>query len=152
MHRVSMRRTGACLVLTVLLVACESVGIGTIDPSAPRVVPAVGPDAALVQTTGAADAMTPGVEGSVLFVRLVAPGGGVVLDRPSAWPSDRERVPPGEYAMTVYFRGCNGNCGMLEGEDRFCIHDITLAPNDRLEVHVEPNQLEPGSICTLDEA
>ena len=124
----------------------------TIDPSAPRVVPDVGDDAAVVATFAAEDSLTPGVEGSVLFVRLTDPGGMLVLDRPFEWPRDEQLVPPGDYTMLVYFRGCNGNCSMLSGEFPVCEHEITLNAGDRLGIGVEPSNFRPGSTCTIGPA
>jgi hypothetical protein len=124
-----------------------------IDPTAPRVVPQVGDDAAVIETSAPEDFLTPGVEGSVLFVRLTDPAGALVLDRPFDWPRDQQRVPPGDYTMLLYFRGCEGNCSRLSREDDpFCEHEISLAADDRLRIAIESRDLGPGLTCTIGPA
>ena len=80
--------------------------------------------------------MTPGLEGSVLFVRLTDPGGVVVLDAEFEWPEASRSVPAGTYDASAYFRVCGGNCGNLDpGEMTICTSDdITLAAGDTLLV------------------
>ena len=120
-----------------------------LDLTAANVVPWVLFDSAVIETTASDDAMTPGVEGSVLFVRMVDDGGATVLDRPFDWPADEQRILAGRYDLTVYWRGCSGNCGQLDGEDRFCEHDVTVAAGGRIRVAITPSQLAPGSQCTV---
>ena len=120
-----------------------------LDSTAANVVPWVLFDGAVIETTGSGDAMTPGVEGSVLFVRMVDDDGTTVLDRPFEWPADEQRISPGRYDLTVYWRACSGNCGQLDGEDRFCEHDETVAAGGRIRVAITPSQLAPGSQCTV---
>jgi len=120
-----------------------------LDSTAANVVPWVLFDGAVIETSGSGDAMTPGVEGSVLFVRMVDDGGTTVLDRPFDWPADEQPISAGRYDLTVYWRGCNGNCGQLEGEDRFCDHDVTVATGGRIRVAITPSNLAPGSQCTV---
>ena len=121
-----------------------------LDATAANIVPFVIFDAAVIETSGAEDAMWPGLEGAVLFVRLVDERGVTVVDRPIDWPSDRQPVPPGDYALTAYFRTCSGNCSILDGEDRFCEHDLVLSPKHVVEVHIVPSNLLPGSTCSID--
>lgn len=120
-----------------------------LDSTAANVVPWVLFDGAVIETTGSRDAMTPGVEGSVLFVRLVDDGGTMVLDRPFDWPADEQRISPGRYDLTAYWRTCVGNCSNLDGEDRFCEHDVTVAAGGRIRVGITTSQLAPGSQCTV---
>ena len=122
---------------------------GPLDPSAAHIVPRTGNDAAVLETTAAADAMLPGVEGSVLFVRLVDAEGTTILDRAFAWPSDRQHIPPGAYGLTVYWRGCVGNCGNLDPESPFCTDEIAVAAMGRVVIDIVPRQLQPGSSCTV---
>ena len=123
---------------------------GGLDPDAARIVPATGPDAATVATTAEPDSRMPGLEGSVLFIRLTSPDGGIVLDRPFEWPSDEQFVPPGDYTITAYMRGCNGNCEKLSGESPpICEGNVHLGAEDRVVVHVIPRDFKPGTECTI---
>ena len=120
-----------------------------IDPDAANVVPRTGNDAASVVTSAAADSRPPGVEGSVLFIRLTAPDGTIVLDRPFDWPSDAQNVPPGDYALTAYWRACGGNCSNLDPESEFCAHNVSLGAGSRVVVDIVPRELAPGSQCAV---
>lgn len=120
-----------------------------LDSTAANVVPWVLFDGAVIETTASDDAMTPGVEGSVLFVRMVHDGGTTVLDRPFDWPADEQRISPGRYDLTAYWRTCVGNCSNLDGEDRFCEHDVTVAAGGRIRVGISTSQFAPGSRCTV---
>lgn len=152
--RVRLRQLICLLLLGTLGAAC---GLGSVpgdswglDSDAANVVPRTGADAASVVTSAPADSRTPGVEGSILFIRLVAPDGTVVLDRPFDWPTDEQRVPPGNYGLSGYWRTCSGNCGSLDPEAPFCDANVTLAPGSRVVVDVVPRDLAPGSGCTVD--
>ena len=120
-----------------------------LDSTAANVVPWVLFDGAVIGTMGFPDAETPGVEGAVLFVRLVDDGGTMMLDRPFDWPADEQRVPAGSYDLTAYWRTCSGNCGQLDDEDRFCERDVTVAAGGRIRVSITPGNLAPGSECTV---
>ena len=139
---------GVALILMLGLVPRSWQGL-PLDPSAANVVPFVGLDSAIIETVGAEEGLTPGVEGSVLFVRLVSPEGSTVLDRPFEWPADQQRISPGQYALNVYWRGCNGNCGDLSDENSFCEEGVSVASGGRIRVTVTPSQLSPGSQCTV---
>jgi hypothetical protein len=120
-----------------------------LDPTAANIVPIVLFDTATVETEGSDGAILPGVEGSVLFVRLMDEKNTTVLDRPFEWPSDQQRISPGRYALSVYWRGCVGNCGQLDGEDRFCEQDVSVSAGGRIRVFVTPRSLAPGSQCSV---
>jgi hypothetical protein len=150
-------RAGKFLAMLSLTLVATSCGFGAygpweLDPDAANIVPITGPDAASVVTAAPPDSMTPGVEGSVLFIRLIDPAGTTVLDRPFEWPSDEQSVPPGDYTLTAYWRGCNGNCGNLSSESPICQGEVSLTANDRVVGHVIARDLMPGSECTIDEA
>lgn len=85
----------------------------------------------------------------MLFVRLIDLRGGTILDRPFEWDADRQTIPSGRYAMTVYYRVCDANCGNLDDESPICSADVTVAPGDRIDVHVTGRSLEPGTGCTI---
>jgi hypothetical protein len=89
------------------------------------------------------------VEGSVLFVRLTDSAGKIVLDRPFNWPSDQQPVPPGDYTMVIYWRGCNGYCGYLSAESPFCEEEVSVQSRDRLVINVMPSEFVPGSTCSI---
>jgi len=110
-----------------------------LDPSAANVAPKVGPDHAMLETSVAPDTLPPGIEGAVLFVRLVDAAGTTVLDRPFAWPADARAVRPGNYALTAYFRGCDGSCTQLSGESDFCQADLWAKSGDVIKVEVVPS-------------
>ena len=120
-----------------------------LDPDAANVVPRTGDDAASVVTSAAADSRPPGVAGSILFIRLTARDGKIVLDRPFDWPSDAQDVPPGDYALTAYWRACGGNCSNLDPESEFCAHSVSLGADSRVVVDIVPRELAPGSQCAV---
>jgi hypothetical protein len=120
-----------------------------LDPTAANTVPFVLFDTATIETEGSEDAILPGVEGSVLFARLVHQNGATVLDRPFEWPSDKQAIPPGRYALTVYWRTCVGNCGRLDGESPFCKQDVSVPAGGRIHVFVTPRNLAPGFSCSV---
>ena len=120
-----------------------------LDSSAANVVPWVLFGGGVIETMGFPDAEAPGVEGAVLFVRMVDDDGMTVLDRQFDWPADEQRISPGSYDLTAYWRTCSGNCGQLDGEDRFCEHDVTVAAGGRIRVSITPGNLAPGSECTV---
>lgn len=120
-----------------------------LDPSAANVVPAGGPNPATLVTTAPPDTMSPGVEGSVLFIRLVDGANRTILDRPFDWPGDRQAFPPGSYTLIAYWRGCDGNCGNLSGESPFCRRPLEAAPGARITVTILPGNLAPGSTCQV---
>jgi hypothetical protein len=120
-----------------------------LDPTAADVVPFVAFDAAVVETVAAGNGRTPGIEGSVLFVRMVSDVGATVLDRPFDWPTDQQRISPGRYALTVYWRTCSGNCGHLDPENRFCEQNVSVSAGGRIRVLVIARELIPGSECQI---
>lgn len=153
-----MTRRRIVLAAGVLGVAWLVVALGLIprymdgtwlDPTAANIVPFVLFDTATIETEGSEGAILPGVEGSVLFVRLVDEDGATVLDRPFEWPTDRQPIAPGRYALTVYWRGCVANCGRLDNEDRFCEQDVSVTAGRRIHVFVIPSNLAPGSQCSV---
>jgi hypothetical protein len=151
----NLRRTALAVgVLVAGLVAAVGSGMRfrdglPLDSTAANVVPWVLFGGAVIETMGFPDAEPPGVEGAVLFVRMVDDDSMTVLDRPFDWPSDAQRISPGRYDLTVYWRTCSGNCGQLDGEDRFCERDIAVAAGGRIRVSITSGNLAPGSRCTV---
>ena len=142
-------RLGLVALALVGCVGLDPYGYGPLDPDAANIVPRTGFDAATVVTTAPPNSIPPGVEGSVLFIRLVDRDGDVVLDRPFAWPSDKQSVPSGDYTLVAYWRVCDGNCGNLSGESPICEGEVTLAAGDRVVVDVIGRNLAPGSECSI---
>jgi len=120
---------------------------GPLDPSAANVVPWSGGDHAMLETSVPPNTLPPGIEGAVLFLRLVDPQRQTILDRPFQWPADSQAIPPGRYALTAYWRGCNGNCWYLSQESDFCQKDVVAAPGSTIRVKVVP-----GWHCTISGA
>ncbi len=110
-----------------------------LDPSAANVVPNSGADHATLETSVPPNTLAPGLEGAVLFVRLVDPQGQTALDRPFEWPADSQAIPPGSYALTTYWRGCDGSCSRLSAESDFCQADVVAAPGSTIKVKVVPS-------------
>lgn len=123
-----------------------------LDPDAANIVPIVGLDAARITVSSPPDTHPPGVEGSVLFVRLTDIHGGRILDRPFSWSSDEQPVPPGDYHVTVYMRVCDANCGNLDPEGEICRIDAKLQPRGTLAIEMFPRDLSPGTTCTFQGA
>lgn len=144
-------RIAASLVLALSSASC-SVGWGWgPDPDAANIVPNTAPGAPRIITRAPPNSLTPGVEGSILFVRLIGPDGAIVLDRAFDWPSDEQAVPPGEYRLVAYWRVCNGTCANLSGESEpVCEEAVSLARNDRAVMDIVPRELMPGSECSVE--
>lgn len=149
----SLMRAMVTLALVAIIGMVLSGGLSVnrlrLDPDAAHIVPPAGSSPATVVTTAPADSRTPGMEGSILFIRLTAPDGKIVLDRPFAWPTDKQPVPRGEYTLLAYFRGCDGNCGVLSAESPICDGQITADRGDRVVVRVIARDLMPGSECSI---
>lgn len=61
-----------------------------------------------------------GVEGAILFLTATDPTGTVVLDRMVDGDGDVERLPPGDYTISAYYRPCDGSCAVLDPAQAFC--------------------------------
>ena len=107
-----------------------------LDPSAANVMPKSGADHAMLETSVPPDMMPPGIEGAVLFVRLVDSQQRTILDRPFQWPTDSQAIPPGPYALTAYWRVCDGSCSYLDAEGDFCQVDVVAAPGGLVKVDI----------------
>lgn len=137
--------------VVIALTACRSYFGEPLDPSAPNVVPhALTASAATITTSVPKGFLSPGVEGSVLFLRLTDGDANVILDRPFGWGGDSQHVPPGSYRLDAYARGCDGNCGRLSAPSPpFCTQEITLAAQAQLVVDISGGSLAPGLTCTI---
>jgi hypothetical protein len=136
----------AFVVVAIVLTACGRTYLGQpLDPKAPNVVPNAGPYPATIAThANPPDAMTGGVEGAVLLIRLTDGAGRRVLDRPFNWPKDEQQVPPGSYILEAYWMGCNGSCSTLsDAAPPFCKSEINAAPHARIEIEVSPSNFAP---------
>jgi hypothetical protein len=94
----------------------------------PEVIPEVGKAAPLLRIEASGNAPI-GIEGTLFFVRAVAPSGTVILEREWDWPSMEQAVPPGAYQLTAYARICDGNCGMLDPPAFSCTIDVLAQPS-----------------------
>lgn len=72
-----------------------------------------------------------GIEGAVLFLKATDANGVVVLDRMVDGDGDLERIPPGDYTLTAYYRTCDGNCAVLDRAQDFCSLRASFEPNGR---------------------
>ncbi len=139
----------ATLAAAATLAACSSYGM-PLDPTAPHIEPWVGHDGALLRTSAPDGSLTPGIEGSVLFVRLLDSDGETVMDTYFQWPTDEKDIPAGSYSLVGYWSGCSGNCGNLGGEAPFCYEQIDVSPGDRVNVAViGPTSLAPAGNCQV---
>ena len=139
------------VILVAFAASFVTVGRQEHDPTAASLEPDIaGKPTAQVLTSAGRGFMTPGVEGSLLFVRLVAPDGEVVMDTQFAWPADSRTVPAGSYRVAAYFRVCTGNCGNLsEGELPLCDVEVDLAPGGSLELLIRSTPGNFGLGCGM---
>ena len=66
-----------------------------------------------------------GIEGGEVFVKAESDDG-VVFD--AIVNEQPFHVPPGDYKLTTYSRGCDGWCGLLDPAHEYCEIDTTLEP------------------------
>ncbi|HJP72548.1 MAG TPA: hypothetical protein VJ975_12595 [Candidatus Limnocylindria bacterium] len=72
-----------------------------------------------------------GIEGAILFLKATDANGVVVLDRMVDGDGDLERIPPGDYSLTAYYRTCDGNCAVLDPAQDFCSLRASFEPSGR---------------------
>jgi len=94
----------------------------------PVVVPEVSDAAPLLRIEASGNAPI-GIEGTLFFVRAVAPSGTVILEREWDWPSMQQEVPPGAYQVTAYARVCDGSCDYLDPPGFSCTVDVLAQPS-----------------------
>jgi len=100
-----------------------------------EVTPPRGPDDAMVRVEYTDPEML-GIEGVAQFLKATTPQGTVVLDRIVGQDGGQERIPPGAYVLTAYYRACDGNCDVLDPPESFCSVDAVVAPNDTFQLVV----------------
>jgi len=64
----------------------------------------------------------------------------LVLDRIISGDGGQERLPPGDYVLTAYYRACDGSCDVLDPAESFCSLGAVLAPNDSLQLVISVSQ------------
>lgn len=144
------RLVAGALLAAVTLAACGPFYDGLpLDPGAAHLEPNAGHDAARLRTIGSAEYLTPGLEGAVLFIRLVDAAGDTIMDTYFRWPTDGKSIPPGRYLLSTYWRTCEGNCGALDPPMPFCSGRFEVAPRGRVEVRLTPGQLASGWTCDV---
>jgi len=66
-----------------------------------------------------------GIEGYVVFGKLVAQDGSVVMDMRIPNEGLGVSVPSGTYAFSAYYRNCDANCGYLDPPEPLCSMDVS---------------------------
>ena len=77
-----------------------------------------------------------GIEGAIGFVSAHAPDGAVVLDRMVELTQAEVELPGGGYLLRVYYRPCDGNCGLLDPSQEFCSIPVTLAAGGQYDITI----------------
>ena len=79
-----------------------------------------------------------GIEGAIGFLSVHAPDGSVVLDRIVDLQEEEVVVemPGGDHLLRVYYRPCDGNCGLLDPAQEFCSLDQSLVAGARYDITV----------------
>ena len=67
-----------------------------------------------------------GIEGAIGFASVHARDGTVVLDQIVDLGGDTVEMPGGEYTMRLYYRPCDGNCGLLDPAQEWCAFEHTF--------------------------
>lgn len=119
------------------------VGVGddhvAISEALVEVTPPRGPDDATVHLAYT-DWELLGIEGAALFLRATDRQGAVVLDRIVPGEGGKERLPPGDYVLSAYYRACDGSCDVLDPPESFCSVDAVLAPRGNLQLVISVSQ------------
>lgn len=92
-----------------------------------EITPDGGPDGAAL-SINLVDPVMLGIEGYVVFGRLKAQDGTIVMDMRIPNEGIDVTVPGGTYAFTAYYRNCDGNCGFLDPPENLCATDVTTVP------------------------
>jgi len=77
-----------------------------------------------------------GIEGAIGFVSAHAPDGAVVMDRIVELTDAEVELPGGGYLLRVYYRPCDGNCGLLDPSQEFCSIPVTLAAGGEYDITI----------------
>jgi hypothetical protein len=88
--------------------------------------PSVDARAATIRVEGSPQQLILGIEGFKSFIRATAPSGQVVLEQMYDWPSTEQKIPPGNYHLTLYQRNCDGNCDVLDPPTLSCVVDLPI--------------------------
>ena len=78
-----------------------------------------------------------GIEGFIAFLQGHAGDGGVVLDRKISFEGETVAMPPGEHALVVYVRTCEGSCALLDPPRTYCTFVASLDVRGRYELTVD---------------
>jgi hypothetical protein len=90
-----------------------------------------------------------GIEGAIPFVRSHDVEGAIILDRIISLSGSSEvDIGVGEQTLVVYYRPCDGGCGLLDPPTDFCSVDADITPGGRYRLLVEI-QSRDRATCTL---
>jgi hypothetical protein len=92
-----------------------------------------------------------GIEGGIPFVSAHPPDGSVVLDVMVDLGGESVEIPEGEYTLRLYFRSCDGNCGLLDPPNDWCTVEDTFVAGVEYDITVTVNGYASAD-CTLQEA
>lgn len=92
-----------------------------------------------------------GVEGGIGFVSAYTPGGELVLDRVVDIDGDSIDIPGGEYTLRLYFRPCDGWCGLLDPPIEWCALEHTFVAGAEYDLTVTGHGFGSAN-CSLQEA
>ncbi|HEX5039614.1 MAG TPA: hypothetical protein VFW95_05720 [Candidatus Limnocylindria bacterium] len=92
-----------------------------------------------------------GIEGGVAFASAYALDGTLVLDRMVDLEGDSVETPAGDFTIRLYFRPCDGFCGLLDPDVEFCTFEQELVPGELYEVNVTGGGFgQPAARCSVN--
>lgn len=92
-----------------------------------------------------------GIEGGIGFVSAYEPGGAKALDRIADLDGDVVELGGGEYSVQLYFRPCDGNCGLLDPPVEWCTLQHTFVAGAKYDITVTGKGFGLAD-CSLQEA
>lgn len=100
----------------------------------PEILPPASDESAVLAIEGAGTPLG-WMEGGIFFIRAVTPAGRTVLETRFDWPRANQPVPAGVYQVTMFARGCNGNCDLLSPPILSCVVDLLAEPALSYTIH-----------------
>lgn len=108
-----------------------------------EVLPPIGGDPAVLRLAFESVGML-GIEGAIGFVSAHASDGTVVLDRIVSFEGDSIEMLEGEYMLRVYYRTCDGHCGLLDPAQDFCTIEHRFVAGEAFDVTVTDDGRRTG--------